>query len=241
VGDSIVVWQDRIGGYLKYYYHDEIYDIAMVVGDYYINPGEVGSNTFVYRDNAGNHSALWHGAFYPLVSTNRNVFFDAGQDVIAFNDPQTGTFAAFDNGFVLDIEQQHALSFKCGDNFIYYQANSETHKVFREEETMELGFDLQNIDVRDSMIVFRDVGRTKVWYQMEVYQIFNTNVGEYKVGGGIMAFPNQWGGISAFVRGKEIEITRSKVMSYSVDAGTITMQVGPSAYWVWWNGKIYEF
>lgn len=241
VGDSIVVWQDAIGGYLKYYYKDEIISVAMVVGNYPLNPSEVGQNVFVYKDNAGNNSAIWHGKMYDLVSTNRPVYFVAGQDVVAFNDPQSGTFAAFDNGYVVDVDAQHALAYKCGDNFIYYKDAAQTHKVFREEESMELGFDLQNINVTDSMVIFEDVGITKIWYQMEIYQIYNTKVKEYQADNGIVAYYNQWGGVSAFVRGKEIEITRSKVQTYELHGNTITMRMGPSSYWIWWNGKIYEF
>ena len=229
VGDSIVVWQDKIGGYLKYYYMDEIHTVNMIVGDYPLMQENVGPNTFVYQDFAGNVSVLWHGKFWPLYSSNRQTVFRAGQDVVAFNDPQSGTFAAFDNGYVVDVDQQHALN------------AAETHKVFREEEVMELGFDLQNVDVHDSVVIFRDVGRTKIWYQMEVYQIYNTNVTKYQVDGGIVAYPNQWGGVSAFVRGKEVEITRTKVQGFELHGNTITMKKGPSSYWVWWNGKIYEF
>ena len=241
VGDSIVVWQDAIGGYLKYYYKDQVHDIAMVVGNYPLRPSEVGQNVFVYKDNAGNNSAIWHGKIYDLVSTNRPVNFVAGQDVVAFNDPQSGTFAAFDNGYVVDVDAQHALQYKCGDNFIYYQDAAQTHKIFREEETMELGFDLQNINVTDSMVIFEDVGITKIWYQMEIYQIYNNKVKEYQADNGIVAYYNQWGGVSAFVRGKEIEITRTKVQTFELHGNTITMRMGPSSYWVWWNGKIYEF
>jgi len=241
VGDSLVVWQDNIGGYLKYYYQDEVKEVAMVVGNYPLMPNEVGSNVFVYRDNAGNNSVFWHGRFTNLVSTNRPVNFQTGQDVVAFNDPQSGTFAAFDNGYMVDVEPQHALRYSCGDNFIYYMDASETHKVFREEETMELGFDLQNVNVTDSMVIFQDVGITKIWYQMELYQIFNTTVKNYQADNGIVAYNNQWGGVSAFVRGKEIDITRSKVQTWELHGNTIVMRMGPSSFWVWWNGKIYEF
>ncbi|MEX1003472.1 MAG: hypothetical protein WDZ35_15240 [Crocinitomicaceae bacterium] len=241
VGDSIVVWQDYIGGYLKYYYKDEVHEVAMVVGDYPLQQSEVGSNVFVYKDNAGNASAFWHGKFYPLLNTNRSVLFRTGQDVVAFNDPLSGTFAAFDNGYMVDVEPQHALQYYCGDNFIYYKDASETHKVFREEEVMELGFDLQNIDVRDSLVIFRDVGILKIWYQMELYQIYNTKISDYQADGGIVAYQNQWGGVSAFVRGKEIEITRSKVQSFELHGNTIKMQMGPASFWIWWSGKIYEF
>ena len=241
VGDSLVVWQDAIGGYLKYYYQDEVHSLAMVVGNYPLKSSEVGQNTFVYKDNAGNNSAFWRGQLYDLVSTNRPVNFVAGQDVIAFNDPMSGTFAAFDNGYVIDVEGQHALRYKCGDNFIYYQDAAETHKIFREEETMELGFDLQNIHVTDSLVIFEDVGITKIWYQMEIYQLFNNRLTNYQADNGIVAYINQWGGVSAFVRGKEIEITRSRVLGFQLHGNTITMKMGPSSYWVWWNGKIYEF
>lgn len=241
VGDSLVVWQDAIGGYLKYYYQDEVHSLAMVVGNYPLKSSEVGQNTFVYKDNAGNNSAFWRGQLYDLVSTNRPVNFVAGQDVIAFNDPMSGTFAAFDNGYVIDVDGQHALRYKCGDNFIYYQDAAETHKIFREEETMELGFDLQNIHVTDSLVIFEDVGITKIWYQMEIYQLFNNRLTNYQADNGIVAYINQWGGVSAFVRGKEIEITRSRVLGFQLHGNTITMKMGPSSYWVWWNSKIYEF
>lgn len=244
VNDSIVVWQDNIGGYLKYYYNDQVHDVAMVVGDYPLDPSHVGPNTFIYQDNAGNRSVFWHGKFWPIFSSNQFTVMKAGQDVVAFNDPQTGTFAAFDNGYIVDVDQQHALAFECGDNFIYYLDAAETHMIFREEETMELGFDLQNVDVHDSVVVFREFGganSTKIWYQMEIHQIFNTTVTNYQVDGGIVAYPNQWGGVNAWVRGKEIEITRTKVQSFELHGNTITMKMGPSSYWVWWKGKIYEF
>ena len=244
VGDSIVVWQDYIGGYVKYYWNDEVHEVAMVVGDYPLAQEHVGPNTFVYTDNAGNRSVFWHGKFWPIFSANQHAVMRAGQDVVAFNDPQSGTFAAFDNGFVVDVDEQHALAFACGDNFIYFKDAAETHKIFREEEIMELGFDLQNVDVRDSVVVYREFAGsniTKVWYQMEIYQIYNTNVQNYQVDGGIVAYTNQWGGVSAFVRGDEIEITRSKVQNFELHGNTILMQMGPSTYWVWWNGKIYEF
>lgn len=244
VGDSLVVWQDYIGGYLRYYYHDEIKEVAMVVGDYPLEPEHVGPNTFVYQDNAGNRSVFWHGKFWPIFSANQYAVIKAGQDVVAFNDPLSGTFAAFDNGYVVDVDPQHALAFACGDNFIYFKDAAETHKIFREEEVMELGLDLQNVDVHDSIVVYTEFsagGITKIWYQMEIYQIYNTRVTEYQVDGGIVAYLNQWGGVSAFVRGKEIEITRSRVQNFVLHGNTITMQMGPSSYWVWWNGKIYEF
>jgi hypothetical protein len=242
MGDSIVVWQDRIGGLVKYYYQDEIHEISMFVEDLNINPDLVGSNTFVYADNAGNVSVLWHNKFYPIYSSNFATQIHAGQDVVAFNDPQNQTFSAFDNGYVVDIDEQWALKFHCGDNYIYYKDAGENHKVFREEEIMEIGFDLELVDPRDSVIVIKDFGGiTKVWYQMEIYQIFNTPVGTYQVDGGIVAYPNQWGGVSAFVRGKEMEITRSKVERFELHGNTIVMQMSQSSYWVWWNGKIYEF
>ena len=240
-GDSIVVFQDAIGGYVKYYYEDEVREVAMVVGDYPFNPSQVGANLFVYRDNTGNASIFWHGKFYDLVSTNLPLTFACGQDVAAFNDPNTGTFVVFDNGYVIDAEPQHCQRFACGNNYIYYQDASGFNKVYREERVTELGFDLQNIIVRDSLVVFNDVGATKIWYNEEVYQIYNDQVTAPQIDGGIMAYPNKWGGVSAFVRGKEVEITRQRVEDFRLQGSTIMLQYGPAAFSVWWNGKMYDF
>ncbi|MFT5822681.1 MAG: hypothetical protein ACI8ZM_003937 [Crocinitomix sp.] len=240
-GDSLVVFQDVIGGYVKYYYQDEVRTVAMVVGNYPLTANQVGSNVFVYRDNTGNSSIFWRGAFHDLISTNRPITFACGQDVAAFNDPINGTFVAFDNGYVIDAEPQHAQTYACGNNFIYYKDNAGVNKVYTEERVTELGYDLQNVIVRDSLVVFNDVGITKIWYQEDVYQIFNTKVTAPQIDGGIMAYYNQWGGVSAFVRGKEIEITRQKVESFRLQGNTIMLQYSRTAFAVWWNGKMYDY
>jgi hypothetical protein len=241
VGDSLVVFQEFIGGGLKYYYQDEVREIAMIVGDYPFKPGQVGDNLFVYADNAGNYSVFWRGKFQELLSTNLNVEFDAGQDVIAFNDPKNGTFTVFDNGYIVDAEPQHALTYECGNNFVYYKDAGGNNKVYREERVTELGFDLQNIMVRDSLIYFRDVGLNKIWYNEKVYQIYNDQVVQPQIDGGIMAYINKWGGVSAFVRGKEIEITRQRVEDFRLQGSTIMLKFSPSAFSVWWNYEMYDF
>lgn len=241
VGDSLVVFQDYIGGYLKYYYQDEVREIAMVVGDYPIGSNDVGANVFVYKDNAGNASVFWHGKFFPVLSANITPTFACGQDVVAFNDPQTGTFTVFDNGYLIDAAPQHAVRYKAGHNFVYFQDASGMHKVYREERLMDLPYDIQNVVVGDSMITFTDIGFTKVWYNEEVYQIYNETVNAPQIDGGIMAYPNKWGGVSAFVRGKEIEISRQRVEEFRLHGNTIVLKYSRSSYAVWWNGKMYDF
>lgn len=240
-GDSIVVFQDLIGGYVKYYYQDEVRQVAMVVGDYPFSASDVGANLFVYHDNTGNTSIFWHGNFYKILSTNQPLNFACGQDVAAFNDPVNGTFTVFDNGFILDADAQHAQNYACGNNFVYYQDAGGVHRVYREERKTELGYDLQNINVSDSLVVFNDVGITKIWYNEEVYRIYNDVVVNRQIDGGIMAYTNKWGGVSAFVRGKEIEITRQKVEEFRLQGSTIMLKYNRSAFGVWWQGKMYDF
>lgn len=240
-GDSIVLFQDVIGGYLKYYYQNEVRELAMIVGNYPINPGEVGANTFIYKDNAGNHSVFWHGNFFELINTRQPVTYSAGQDVVAFNDPQNNTFSAFDNGYIVDIDRQFAKSFKAGDNFIYYKDAVDVHRVVREERVTDLGLDLRDVNVTDSLVIYTDYGVTKIWYNEKIYQLFNMVLTEYQTDGGIVAYKNNMGGVSAFFRGKEVDVTNTRVDSFKLVGSTIVLQYGPSSYSVWWNGKIYDF
>ncbi len=240
-GDSIVVFQDLIGGYVKYYYQDEVRQVAMVVGDYPFSAKDVGANLFAYRDNAGNTSLFWRGKFYDILSSNNRLNFACGQDVAAFNDPVNGTFTIFDNGFIIDAEQQHSQSYSCGNNFVYYKDAGGVHRVYREERKTELGYDLQNINVSDSLVVFNDVGITKIWYNEEIYRIYNDVVNNPQIDGGIIAYINKWGGVSAFVRGKEVEITRQKVEEFRLQGSTIMLKYNRTSFAIWWNGKMYEF
>ncbi len=239
--DSVVVFQDVIGGQVKYYYQDEVRSIAMFVGTYPLPSSYVGANTFIYKDNTGNYAIFWRGTFKNLVSSNDAINFACGQDVAAYNDPLTGTFTVFDNGYVIDAEPQFASNFQCGNNLIYYKDNGGIHKVYREERITDLGYDLQNIIVRDSLVIFNDIGLTKLWYNDTIYQIFNDNVTSPQIDGGIMAYKNKWGGVSAFVRGKETEITRQRVEEFTLQGNTIMMKYSRTAFACWWNGKIYDY
>jgi hypothetical protein len=240
-GDSVVLFQDLIGGYLKFYYRGEVNEIEMIVGDYPIQPGEVGANTFVYKDNAGNHSVFWHGRFYELMNTRQPVTYSAGQDVVAFNDPQHNTFTVFDHGYIIDIDRQWVQNYKAGDNFIYYKDAVGVHHVVREERVTDLGIDLTGIQVTDSLVIYQDYGATKIWYNEKIYQLFNMVITEYQTDGGIVAYKNNLGGISAFFRGQEVVVTNTRVESFKLVGSTIVLKYGPSSYSVWWNGKIYDF
>ena len=100
---------------------------------------------------------------------------------------------------------------------------------------------MQNIIVRDSLVVYNDVGTSKIWYDEDIYQIYNDVVKNPQIDGGIMAYTNKWGGVSAFVRGKEIEITRQTVEEFRLQGNTIMLKYSRTAFAVWWNGKMYDY
>lgn len=240
-GDSLVVYQDNIGGNLKYYYQDSIVEFAQIIGNYTFSDQQVGSNVFAYGDNAGNYYAFQQHKFYPLFSANNKPTFSAGLDVIAYNDLENNSFTVFRKGEIIDVEDQYALNYKAGHNFVYYQDQSETHKVYYKDDIMDLGYDLQNLNVHDSIITFYEADYFKIWYNNEIYTIYNTKVSAHQVDGGIVAFTNKTGGVNAFVRGEEIEITKQRVTGFWLNGNTIVLQFSPSSYSVWWNGKMFDF
>ena len=136
-GDSLVVFQDNIGGNLKYYYQDTVVEFAQIIGNYIFTDEQVGSNVFAYGDNAGNYFDFQNHQFYPLFSANNTPKFSAGLNVIAYNDFENNSFTVFNNGQIIDIENQYAMNYQAGHNFVYYQDQSETHKVYYKENIMD--------------------------------------------------------------------------------------------------------
>ncbi len=241
VGDSLVVFQDRVGGNLKYFYKGKIIEFAQVLGDYPIDPSTVGANVFVYKDNADNYKAFYNNEFYDLFRSADHSKFSAGLNLIAFNDYQNYTFSVFEKGNIVDVESQFANRFEAGNNFVYYQDNTGTNKVFSEGEVQELGYDLQEIQVYDSIVFFKEADYPKIWYNNEIHTLYNARFSEYQVSGGNLAFINQNGGVSAFIRGKVIDITRQKVQGFTLNGNTVVLKFTPSSYSVWWNGKLFNF
>jgi hypothetical protein len=240
-GDSLVVYQDNIGGNLKYYYQDSIVEFAQIIGNYVFSNQQVGSNVFAYGDNAGNYFAFQQHKFYSLFSSNTRPKFSSGLNVIAYNDLDNNSFTVFRKGKIIDLENQFALAYKSGYDFVYYRDQSETHKVYYKDEVMELGYDLDDISIHDSIVTFKEAGYFKIWYDNEIYTIYNTNVTSPKIDGGIVAFKNNNGGVNAFVRGEEVEITNQRVTGFWLNGNTIVLQFSPSSYSVWWNGKMFRF
>ena len=105
----------------------------------------------------------------PNEALSNSTSFSSGQDVVAFNDPINNTFTAFDNGYIIDLERQWAKKYIAGDNFIYYLDANDVHKVVREERVLDLGIDIQILSVTDSLVIFNDIGATKVWFNEKVY------------------------------------------------------------------------
>jgi len=240
-GDSIVVFQDRIGGNLKYYYQDTIVEFAQVIGDIAFSPEQVGDNVFAYNDGAGNYYAFSNHQFYLLFSSNQFPNFSSGMNIIAYNDFENNTFSMFKKGEITDIETEYALKYKTGHDFVYYQDQSETEKVYFNGEATELGYDLQELAVYDSIITFKEANYFKIWYKNELHTIYNSIVNEPQIDGGIVAYRNSNNGVNAFVRGKEIQITNQKIMSFWLNGNTIVLQYSPSSFGIWWNGKMYNF
>ncbi|MGV6860253.1 MAG: hypothetical protein ACWA41_00685 [Putridiphycobacter sp.] len=241
-GDSLVVFQDRIGGDLKYYYQDTVVEFAQVIGDYLIDPNQIGNNVFAYGDVAGNYYAFANHKFYPLMSSNVKPTFAAGLNVIAYNHPINNTFNVFKDGEIIELDYQAALAYAAGDNFVYYKDQSETEYVYFEGEKLDLGYGLEEVEVHDSIVTYYNSNYLNIWFKGDTYSIYNTNnIENYQVDGGIVAYLNNRGGVSAFVRGEELDITNQKVQNFWLNGNTIVLQYGPSAFGVWWNGKIINF
>lgn len=241
VGDSIIVFQDQIGGHLKYYYKGKIKEFSQALGSYIFNPSTVGDNVFVFNEQAGVYKAFYQGRFRTILSTNQRVEFSAGMNLIAYNDPENYSFSIFEKGDIIDLESQFAESYKVGHDFVFYRDNNSVNKVYYRTEIDELGYDLQEIAVFDSLIFFKEADYAHVWYQGNTIQISNDKVDSYQVSGGNIAYKNSSGGVSAVIRGELVEISRQKVQAYRLVGNTIMLQYTPSSFSVWWNGKMFDY
>ena len=124
-------------------------------------PDFVGENIVAFRGNGNFNKVFWQGKIYELDVWHNPFHYEGGTDVVAFNDPINGTFAIFENGEFLDVEEFFMDNYKAGRGFIVYENRNGDLMYYGKGVKKQLSnFGATQWAVKDDVILWVENGYT---------------------------------------------------------------------------------
>lgn len=240
VKDSIIVYQDTRFNTVNVYYNKKSYELYRLTGDLYM-PEVIGENIVAFKDNGNFYKIFWKGQIYDLGVWNNTIEFQAGTDIICFNDPTTRTFAIFENGEFLDVEQFYMKKYKAGRGFIVYENQNGDLIMYKKGEKVELSnFSANFWEVKDDLVIWGENSFVFAYQNGGKIQTSNFLPKDYLLKNNVFVFRNIMGGVSALIDGKVHEITNQLDAEYEIYGNLVLVKLFNKSFIVFKDGRKFQ-
>lgn len=239
VKDSMVVFKDTRFNTVNVYWNKQITELYRMTGDLAM-PEAIGDNILAFKDNGNFFKIFWRGQVFDLGVWNGSIDFQAGCDIICFNDPTTRTFAVFENGNFLDVESFYMKKYKAGRGMIVYEDLNGNLNVYRHgNKEMLSNFSASFWEIKDDMVVWGENSFVYAFQKGQKVQVSNYTPKLYLIKNNVMAFRNQLGGVSALVNGKIHDLTSQQDAEFEIYGDAILVKLFNRSYIVFKDGRIF--
>lgn len=240
VRDSIIVYQDERLNTVRTYYNGENYDLFTSTGELSM-PTHIGENIVAFKDNGNFYKVFWKGDIYELDVWHTEIDFSCGTDIIAFNDPIAGTFAIFEEGQFLDLEDFYVNRYVAGRGFVVYENQNNDLMYYENGETKKLtNFGASFWKVVDDVVIWGENGYTFAHQNGKTVEIARYIPKDYRLKNNIVAFRNIMGGVDALIDGKLVTVANQTNANYQIFGNSILIKLFNNSYLMYQNGKSYR-
>ncbi len=239
VRDSLIVFDDTRYNSVNAYWNGTIYPLYNVVDSIYM-PEFVGENIVAFRDNGNFYKIFWNGKTYDIGVWNSSISFQGGTDIMIFNDPINRTFAIFDKGEFLDVESFYMGKYKAGRGFIVYEDLNGNLNYYGNGNKVQLSnFSAKIWEVKDDIVVWSENSYLYTYVNNEKTKICNFLPTDYQLKNNVFVYRNIMGGVSAFVDGKNYDITNQNESSYDIYGSSVIVKLFNNSFIVLKKGVKY--
>ncbi len=240
VSDSLVVYEDTRFNTINVVYNKTIYPLYQATGE--INmPEIIGENIIAFKDNGDFYKVFWQGKIYDLGVWMQGITFNAGTDMLTFNDPTNRTFSIFEKGHFVDLESFYVKSYKSGRGFAVYEDQNSNLWYYKDDNKTALtNFSATFWEVKDDLVVWAENNTVYSFVDGEKIKICSYIPKDYKLKNGIFAFRNLMGGVSVFMNGKVSEITTQQNAIYTIYSDLVLVELFNKSFVVFQNGQKFE-
>lgn len=241
VKDSLIVYQETRYNTLNVIYKGKSIQLMQSI-ELPPMPEAVGDNLVVFRDNGNILKVFYRGEIYEIGAGNSFQAFQffPGTDILGFNDPNTRTFAVFENGKFIDVEEMQVKKVKAGRGFLIYEDINGNLKYYGKGEQKELSSFFQNWDAKDDVVMWGESNSTFGLKDGERYQICNYKIDDWQLKNDVVAFRTNVGGIAATVNGKFNEITNLQNCDYTINGHGVMVSLTNRQVIILSNGQLFR-
>ena len=241
VSDSLVVFEDLRDNAVRVYYKDSIYDLYYSIGDLAF-PKHVGSNSVGFTGNGNVQYSFVSGKIIEIGVINDEVNYEAGGNLVAFNDPFHQSFAVAFSNEIVDVEPIMVNDYKAGYDLVAYRDRNLNLKGYINHKLVNLSsYSASFYDVFRDMIIWGENGMFYAYYKNKKYELANYIPTDYKIRNGIVAFRNLNGGVSVFYDEKVEIVSNLTNAEFEVNGNTVKVKVNRGNYIFFKNGETYRF
>jgi hypothetical protein len=221
-------------------YNKTIYPLYQSTGEISM-PEIIGENIIAFKDNGDFYKVFWRGNIYDLGVWMQGITFNAGTDMLTFNDPTNRTFAVFEKGHFVDLESFYVKSYKSGRGFAVYEDLNGNLWYYKDDVKIALtNFSASFWEVKDDLVVWGENNMIYTFVDGEKVKICSYMPKDYKLKNGVFAFRNLMGGVSAFMNGKVSEITTQQDAIYTIYSNMVLVELFNKSFIVFKNGQKFE-
>jgi hypothetical protein len=237
VKDSIIVYEDTRFNTVSVYWNKQIYQIYQMTGELNM-PVVIGDNIVAFKDNGNYFKVFYQGQIYDLGVWNGTIDFEAGCDMLCFNDPTTRTFALFENGQFLDVESFYMKKYKAGRGFLVYEDLNGNLILYKKGEKQTLSnFSPSFWEVKDDLVVWGENSFVFAYQNDKKIQVANFTPKDYLLKNNVFAFRNIMGGASALVDGKVVELSNQPNCEFQIYGNSVLVTLFNRSYIVYSKGR----
>lgn len=237
VTDSLIVFQDTRFKTLNVLYKGEIIQLMQQTGEMTM-PDCIGENIIGYKDNGDVYRVFWNGKIFEVGGTALGITFQAGTDILCFNDAINKTFAVFDKGVFMDVEGMYMKNYKAGRGFIVYEDQAGNLWKYQNGQKSNLtDFNSGVWDVKDDVLLWNENNLFFTLFNGEKKLVCNYKPEDYQLKNNVIAFRNAQGGITALVDGKLTNLTNQKDASYTILGNSVLIELFNKSFLYFSEGK----
>lgn len=240
VKDSIIVFEDLRFNTVNVYWENGVYPLYTIIDELYM-PEAIGENIVAFKDNGNFYKVFWRGKIYDLGVWNGAIEFQVGTDILCLNDPTNRTFAIFENGEFLDVEQFYMKKYKAGRGFIVYEDLNSNLMMYKNGEKIQLSnFSANFWDVKDDLVVWGENSFVYAYQNDTKIQVANYTPKDYLIKNNVFAFRNIMGGVSALINGRVHEINNQPDTEYEIYGNLVLVKLFNKSFIVYKDGKKFQ-